>query len=188
MASRLIYIHGFRSSPLSEKSRAFRQIFPDITLATYDTLHPDAGFSQLDHIVQGALSSDPILVGSSLGGFWAYQLAKRHALACVLLNPCMTPERTLRPDIGVVENMYTGEKGTMTEGDLLKYESYRLPGEPAKCVVLHEKGDELIPYRESVANFEGKARLILVEGGSHGFEHLNVAIGEIRRLLSGEKG
>lgn len=181
---RLIYIHGFRSSPLSEKSRAFRQIFPDITLATYDTLHPDIGFRQLDAIMQPALANQPILIGSSLGGFWAYQFAKKHGLTCVLLNPCMTPEKTLRPDIGLVTNMYTGEQGVMEEADLQKYENYRLQGEPRECVVLHEKGDELIPYQESVANFGGKAKLVLIEGGSHSFEQLDIALEEIKRLLT----
>lgn len=182
MTSALVYIHGFRSSPLSEKSRAFKSIFPDITLASYDTLHADIGFQQLDSLVQAVPTAQPILIGSSLGGFWAYQLAKKYALSCVLLNPCMTPEDTLRPDIGLVTNMYTGEQGVMQEADLLKYDHYRLPGEPAECVVLHEKGDELIPYQQSIANFEGKAKLILIEGGSHSFEHLEVAVAEINRL------
>ena len=34
-------------------------------------------------------------------------------------------------------------------------------------------------------SFEGKARLILIEGGSHRFEHLDIAIGEIEALMSG---
>jgi predicted esterase YcpF (UPF0227 family) len=181
----LIYIHGFRSSPLSEKSRALQAVFPDITLASYDTMHPDTGYQQLDDIVRAQLFCRPVLVGSSLGGFWSYQFAKKYALKCVLLNPCMHPEVTLKPCIGPVENMYTGERGVLEERDLLQYDRYRLKGE-AECVVLHEKGDELIPYRESVANFEGKAKLILIEGGSHSFEHLEMAIGEIRSLLASE--
>lgn len=178
----MIYIHGFRSSPLSEKSRAFAEVFPDITLASYDTLHPDFGFVQLNKIVSAQLAQNPILIGSSLGGFWAYQFAKKYSLRCVLLNPCMNPEVTLKPDIGLVTNMYTGEQGMMEESDLLKYEEYRLAGEPSKCVVLHEKGDALIPYQESVKNFRGKAKLVLIPGGSHSFEHLDAAIKEIRRL------
>ena len=74
----LIYIHGFRSSPLSEKSRALRDIFPGILLASYDTLHPDAGFAQLDAILRATLPRRPLLVGSSLGGFWSYQFAKKY--------------------------------------------------------------------------------------------------------------
>lgn len=178
----LIYIHGFRSSPQSEKSRALKIMYPDIVLATYDTLHPAQDFERLDEIVRSALDRRPVLVGSSLGGFWSYHFANKYGLPCVLLNPCMTPERTLQPWLGRVENMYTGEVGLMKPEDLELYQQYRLPGE-AECVVLHEKGDELIPYQESVENFEGKARLILIEGGNHGFVHLEVAVEEINRLL-----
>jgi len=179
----LIYIHGFRSSPLSGKSRALKEIFPHITLATYDTLHPDIGFRQLDALIDAASKQKPSLIGSSLGGFWAYQFGKRYALPCVLLNPCMQPETTLKPDIGLVTNMYTDEQGILTEEDLLKYDNYRFEGE-TECVVLHEKGDELIPWQESVANFAEKAKLVLLEGGSHAFEHLDAAISEIRQLQS----
>ena len=182
--SPLIYIHGFRSSPMTEKGQIFGRIFPGITLVTYDTLHPDIGYRQLDRIVSDALTARPLLVGSSLGGFWACQFARQYALSCVLLNPCMSPETTLRPYIGGVENLYTGERGEMAESDLQAYANYRMAGEAAQCVVLHEKGDELIPWQESVANFEGRARLVLIEGGSHRFEHIEIAIEEINRLLA----
>lgn len=178
----LIYIHGFRSSPLSEKSRALRGIFPGILLASYDTLHPDNGFAQLDAILRATLPRRPVLVGSSLGGFWSYQFAKKYGVPCVLLNPCMQPEVTLRPHIGEVKNMYTGDRGVMEGSDLARYDTYRFPGE-AQCTVLHEKGDELIPFQESVAHFTGKAKLVLIEGGSHSFEHLDRAVEEIRTLL-----
>jgi predicted esterase YcpF (UPF0227 family) len=178
----IIYIHGFRSSPLSEKSRALRDTFPGILLASYDTLHPDAGFAQLDAIVRAALPRRPLLVGSSLGGFWSYQFAKKYDVPCVLLNPCMQPELTLEPYIGEVKNMYTGDRGVMEVSDLARYGDYRFPG-VAACVVLHEKGDELIPYQESVVHFDGKAKLVLIEGGSHSFEHLERAVEEIRILL-----
>lgn len=179
----LIYIHGFRSSPLTEKGQMFQRTFPSIVLASYDTLHPAQGFRDLDAIVREAMSRRPILIGSSLGGFWAHHFASKYALACVLLNPCMHPEATLRPYLGPVENLYTDERGYLEESDLLQYARYRCAS-PTNCVVLHEQGDELIPYQQSIANFEGRTRLILIEGGSHRFEHLDMAIGEIRALLS----
>jgi len=74
---------------LSGKSGALKEIFLHITLATYDTLHPDIGFRQLDVLIGAVSKQTPILIGSSLGGFWAYQLGKRYALPCVLLSPCM---------------------------------------------------------------------------------------------------
>ena len=185
-AQALIYIHGFLSSPLTGKGQILQRTFPGITLATYDTLHPDIGFAQLDAIVRAALPLRPILIGSSLGGFWAYHFASRYALKCVLLNPCMHPAATLGPYVGLVENLYTDEQGRMNRSDLLQYDKYRPVGE-VECVVLHEKGDELIPYQESVANFTDKARLILIEGGSHRFENLELAIGEIRSLVGNQE-
>lgn len=181
MNSTLIYLPGFNSGPQSEKSAAFKQAFPDLIVADYNTWDPDIGFQQLEALVAPHLDRTPILVGSSLGGFWSYYLACRHHLSCVLLNPCMTPESTLKPYLGAVQNRYSGETGWFHEEDLQKYARYRFPGRPP-CTVLHEKGDELIPYSESIANFERKARLILLEGGCHRFEAVALAIEEIRKM------
>ncbi|MCX7628304.1 MAG: hypothetical protein N2Z69_07855 [Methylophilaceae bacterium] len=175
----IIYIHGFRSSPRSEKATALKAAFPGLVAADYDSLHPDQGFRQLDALIRPHLQDGPLLVGSSLGGFWAYHFACRYGLRCVLLNPCMHPEVTLRPFLGVVTNIYTGEQGILTEQDLARYAAYRL-ADPAYCIVLHETGDEVIPYQESVANFAAKAHLVLLKGGSHRFEQLDVAIEAIR--------
>ena len=175
----IIYIHGFKSSPLSEKSMALQAAFPGLVAADYDSLHPDTGFQQLDDLIRPHLRDNLVLVGSSLGGFWAYHFACRYGVKCVLLNPCMHPEISLLQHIGEVENMYTGEKGILTEWDLSRYPNYRLNG-ASHCTVLHEKGDEVIPYEESVANFKDVAYLMLLEGGNHRFEQLDVAIEEIR--------
>ena len=178
MNNPIIYLPGFNSGPQSEKSARLKLHFPQLVAASYDSWDPDRGFQQIDALIRPVLQHQPLLIGSSLGGFWAYQFAKQYALRCVLLNPCMTPEVTLRTCIGNVENMYSGEKGILTLEALLKYPGYRLPG-TARCTVLHEKGDEVIPYQESVENFEGKAKLVLLEGGNHRFVNLDVAIREI---------
>jgi hypothetical protein len=187
MADTIIYIHGFKSSPRSEKAAALKAAFPGLIAADYDTLHPDSGFHELDALIRPHLGGNLVLIGSSLGGFWAYHFACRYDVKCVLLNPCMRPEVTLRQFIGEVENMYTGEKGFLTAQDLARYPEYRLTG-ARRCTVLHEKGDEVIPYEESVAHFTGAATLILPEGGSHRFEHLDVAIAAIRDMLQKNVG
>jgi uncharacterized protein len=175
----IIYIHGFKSSPLSEKATALKAAFPELIAADYDTLHPDTGFRQLGELIRPHLHENLVLVGSSLGGFWAHHFACRYGLKCVLLNPCMNPEITLRQFVGEVQNMYTGETSILTERDLARYPDYRLQG-AGHCTVLHEKGDEVIPYEESVANFADRAYLVLLDGGKHRFEQLDVAIEEIR--------
>ncbi|WP_137718780.1 YqiA/YcfP family alpha/beta fold hydrolase [Methylobacillus flagellatus] len=179
----LIYLPGFNSGPQSEKSQQLQQAFPGLQVASYDSWHPQQAYLQLDALIQAA--EDPVLIGSSLGGFWAYQFASRLGLRCVLLNPCMHPERSLRYAVGKVTHYYSGETGVMTDADLDQYPSYRVAPHPRfdpmqHCTVLHEQGDETIPCQESVDNFSGRARLMLIEGGHHRFARLDIAISEIR--------
>jgi len=96
----------------------------------------------------------------------------------------MQPETTLQQYVGPVENFYTHEKGMFSQANLLQFSQYRYAGEPV-CTVLHEQGDELIPYQESIENFSGKARLILPEGGNHRFEQVQLIIDEIN-LMCGD--
>lgn len=189
MHNPIIYLPGFNSGPQSEKSIQLKLHFPGLVAAIYDTWDPDHGFKQIDALIHPLLQDHPLLVGSSLGGFWAYQFAQKYALKCALLNPCMTPEVSLRPSAGKVENFYTGATGILTLDDLHKYPGYRLTANApcmahTRCTVLHEKGDEVIPFEESVKNFAGKAKLVLLEGGNHRFAQLDVAIREIRELLN----
>lgn len=183
MKNALIYLPGFNSGPQSEKSAQLKLQFPHLIIASYDTWNPDNGYRQLDALLRPELDKNLVLIGSSLGGFWAYQFARKYGLKCVLLNPCMSPEVTLLPFVGAVEHMYTKEKGILQPDDLRRYTAYRCSGS-AQCTVLHEKGDELIPYLESVENFTGRAKLVLLEGGSHRFVNVHRAIEEIEALQS----
>jgi len=180
----IIYLPGFNSGPQSEKSAVLLSAFPGLIAASYDTWDTNQGYQQIDSLIQTWLELNPILVGSSLGGFWAYQFASKYNLRCVLVNPCMNPETTLQRYVGPVENFYTYEKGVFTEANLQQFSQYRFAGEPV-CAVLHEQGDELIPYQESIENFSGKARLILPEGGNHRFEQVQLIIDEIN-LMCGD--
>jgi len=66
----------------------------------------------------------------------------------------MAPEVSLRPSVGEVENMYTGIKGVMCAASpAANTRTTAFQGSRnARC--MHEKRDEVIPYQESVENFE----------------------------------
>lgn len=96
----------------------------------------------------------------------------------------MHPEQSLHRYLGKVENFYTGEQGLLTTEHLAAYKQYRMPGHPSRLTVLHEQGDELIPYQESVQNFVGKARLILPGGGHHRFARTDLIIESLQQLIT----
>lgn len=189
MTTPMFYLPGFNSGPQSEKSQQLQRHFPQLAVPVYDSWHPQQGFADLDAVIAPTVNQQPVLIGSSLGGFWAYQFANRYGLRCVLLNPCMAPEASLRYAVGRVENFYTHATGIMTLDDLEQYSHYRvaphLRFDPRRhCCVLHEKGDETIPYQESIDNFAGKAKLVLLEGGHHRFAQLDIAICEIEAMCA----
>ena len=92
-----LYLHGFASSPTSHKARYMQQRFgelgitldvPDLNLTDFATVTLS---DQLDYLERSYFTDEqPItVIGSSLGGFLAVQLAARRVLVenLVLLAP-----------------------------------------------------------------------------------------------------
>ena len=96
MQTALIYIHGFNSSPASFKARVLQAALAErVSGATFlaPALPPSpaAATRLLDALVLA--HPQAILVGSSLGGYYAGWLAERHAMRAVLVNPAVHSER-----------------------------------------------------------------------------------------------
>lgn len=180
----ILYLPGFNSSPASEKSSLLRQHFPAVLVADYNTWNPHISYAQLNALIAPLQHQGLVLAGSSLGGFWAYHFASQYHLPCLLINPCMQPENSLQRYLGAVENFYSGERGLLTPEDLAAYQQYRMDGQPSRLTVLHEQGDELIPYQESVRNFVGKARLILPGDGHHRFARTDLIVESLQQLMT----
>ena len=86
----LLYIHGFNSSPESQKARQLAALMQRLGLAGRLRVpalhhHPREAIAQLEAAL--AELGRPVLVGSSLGGYYATLLAERHGLRAVLINP-----------------------------------------------------------------------------------------------------
>ena len=103
MSAALIYIHGFNSSPASFKARVLKNALalraPAVAFMAPALPHaPHAAAALLDALV--AAHPGAVLVGSSLGGYYATWLAERHALRAVLVNPAVRPYELLAGHIG----------------------------------------------------------------------------------------
>jgi uncharacterized protein len=93
--TRLVYLHGFASSPQSGKAQFFRKRFAEHGLAMEIPVLDGGDFSRLTitgqlRVVDAAVSGQPaILIGSSLGGYLAALYAARHSniQKLVLLAP-----------------------------------------------------------------------------------------------------
>lgn len=181
-----IYLHGFNSSGASAKGRYFTTALAPATVHTPSyPPDPDAAIQQLWHWLSGLQDARPVLIGSSLGGYYAQYLAQRWRLPMVLINPALTPQQTLVPYLGWQTNYYTGERYYFGERQLAALGTYEIPEpcqSPVPALLLLDRGDELIDYRAAAARYADCAEVRIFPGGNHQFSHLAEAATAIRRF------
>ena len=168
----IIYLHGFNSSPQSEKAQYLR-LYLDERGRGGEFVCP-----QLPHrpelalaVVEGEIARRPkeriTLVGSSLGGFYATWLAEKHGVRAVLINPAIDPLMGLRARLGPQQVHHGGDGYELTEEHLRQWEKLLATQvRPELYLLLVETGDELLDYRVAVKKYRG-AKQIVVQGGDH---------------------
>ena len=173
----IIYLHGFASSPKSMKAQM---------LAAYCAQHADLKLHlpnlnmPVQHVLQKISAlidrlSDVVLIGSSLGGFYATQLAAKHAVPALLINPAMRPWQLFRDLYGANNLPYQVDPNWLLDEMQLQYlEQIAQPFVPTadKILVLLQQGDEVLDYREAECFYTGthSAMLITEVGGNHAMD------------------
>lgn len=169
---RLIYLHGFRSSPasfkavwllqrLAEIGKAVRFVCPQLPASPAAAIRLVSG--QFD------LQPDDTLVGSSLGGFYATYLAERFGCRAVLLNPAIFPARDLRGMVGEHKLYHSDGAFEFRAEYLRELRELEMPiiTFAARYFLIAAKGDELLDWRE-MARFYAAARQHILEQSDHG--------------------
>jgi len=170
----ILYIHGLNSSPLSQKASQLSAALERIGMA--DRLrvpalhhHPRQALVQLEEALTEL--GRPLLVGSSLGGYYATHLAERHGLKALLINPAVTPHRRFDGYLGPQTNLYSGEVWDLTEDHVVALGELEVPPpqDAERYQVWLQTGDETLDYRDAEAFYRGCA-LRIQAGGDHGFQ------------------
>jgi predicted esterase YcpF (UPF0227 family) len=182
----IIYLHGFNSTGDSAKGRFLKENLLDISVLA-PTFHydPRRAIPCLEKLIQENLTPEKplMLIGSSLGGYYAQYLSHRFKLKTVLINPALMPLTTLSDYLGENTNFYTGEKYTLTQTHLDALLSLDIPdpcATPAPTLLLLDKGDEILDYRVAVARYQNCAEIVMFNGGDHQFQHMTASLSRIK--------
>jgi len=182
----LIYLHGLNSSNQSQKAGILRErLAPTrVLVPSYPAHRPDAAIARLSDLFRElGREPPPVVVGSSMGGFYAQYLARQFTFAHLfLINPALTPWDLLRDVEGVSQTTAYGEI-YLIDQDLI--ESTRKYGIATLCdgvptTLLLDRGDQVIDFRIAESLYRDCGRLLIFEGGDHSFQHLEEAIVVIR--------
>ncbi|MCC6076430.1 YqiA/YcfP family alpha/beta fold hydrolase [Pseudomonas sp. GCM10022188] len=179
----LIYMHGFNSSPASLKARELVAACECRGLAErlrVPTLHhdPRQAIAQLEREI--AEADCPVLVGSSLGGYYATYLAERHGLKALLINPAVRVERYFAGYLGPQRNYYSGESWELTAAHVAALAALEVPPprDPQRFLVWLQTGDETLDYRDA-ADYYRHCTLDIQPDGDHGYQGFAARIPEL---------
>ena len=181
----VIYIHGFGGSGEGSKAKSFREYFKNIDksfIAPSLSYVPELAINTLEELIE-SYERDVTLIGSSLGGFYAIYLSQKYSLKTVLLNPSIYPYITLKKLLGEVPNFYDESSFMWKEKHIYMLENYISDCiDNTNFMLLVQKGDELLNPEEAIDKFTD-AKVIAQEGGSHGFEGIELHFDKIREFL-----
>ena len=187
----LLYLHGFRSSPLSAKAVKMA--------AAVQALHPAVHWwcpqlppspRQAMAMLMAGIASWPqgsmAVVGSSLGGFYATWIAARTGCPAVLLNPAVHPARDLASHIGEQSAWHSPQETFFFQPEFVQELRDLDAGtlsRPERFYTLIAKGDELLDWREMSARYAGSQGLLL-EGGDHALSDFDAHLAGVLRFLA----
>ncbi len=179
----LLYLHGFRSSPLSTKARIvgawLARHRPEVTwLCRQLPPSPAAAMRDIVAATAGWPLATTGIVGSSLGGFYATALAERLGPPCraVLLNPAVDPARDLVSYIGEMSAWHSSERFEFRPEYVDELRALSPPhlSAPERYLAILAKGDEVLDWREMSARYVG-CRVKLIEGSDHALSDFEAA-------------
>ena len=101
----LLYLHGFRSSPMSTKSRRMARWVAEhrpglVWAAPQLPPSPAQAMREIEALSADWPRATTAVIGSSLGGFYATAFAERRGCRAVVINPAVDPARDLAAHIG----------------------------------------------------------------------------------------
>jgi predicted esterase YcpF (UPF0227 family) len=169
--SMILYIHGFGSCGEGNKAVSLKRYFGNEQILSPDLPpSPLLAISFLEVLLRE--NDIDLLVGSSLGGYYATYLAERYRKKAVLLNPSTVPYRTLQPYIGI-QKRFCDQKPFLFKARYLD-DLYTLQTRPVReeYLVLLQSEDEVLDYTKAQI-FYSKHRVIVEHGGNHRFENID---------------
>jgi len=192
--TRVVYLHGFASSPHSSKAQFFRRKFAASGRSMEIPQLDEGRFEELTisgqlRVVERAVGDEPaILIGSSLGGYLAALYASRHATQyppsiekLVLLAPAFQFPRRWRERYsdqdwerwkreGSTPIFHYGDGRERRLGYQFVEDAAQYEGEPEfpqPALILHGVRDSVVPFEISrvYAARRPNTRLVLLESG-----------------------
>jgi predicted esterase YcpF (UPF0227 family) len=173
-----IYIHGFGSKydPESNKIKSLNKIFNVHGITLDYTKSYNSIIKELKEFNSKVLAD--IIIGTSLGGFYANQLGVLIKEPFVSINPSIEPKITLKKYIGKGID-YNNKPYELNESTVNEYPEFI---NSAYGLILLDKDDDVIDPNRTIELYKDTYRIVSFNGGSHRFEHIEESLNPILKF------
>jgi predicted esterase YcpF (UPF0227 family) len=173
----VLYLHGFRSSPQSAKAQRLARHVAELQTAGVDLTwacpqlppSPKQAVQELSWLVENWPRHETVVVGSSLGGFYATVLAEKFGFWAAVINPAVAPARDLARYIGEQTHFHDPTEAFFFRSEFVREFEALGPypiEHPERYWALIAQGDEVLDWREMVSHYQG-ASIKLLNGSDH---------------------
>lgn len=153
---KIIYIHGYNGCPNGAKLDMLRRKFKtEEIIAPLHNNHPEEIFDVYDRISKEMVDYDDVILGSSLGGFWANYFSLKYKISAVLVNPVVNPSVKLK------------QLGYLRSLDYIPFEQEIASGGISPRIVLLAQNDEVLDYREAQNYYSQQCEVLTFPNGEH---------------------
>jgi len=176
----ILFLHGFGSCGKGNKSTELKKYFgKDNVLAPNLPYSPQESITYIDFLLNTQMID--MIIGSSLGGFYATYFAEKYAMKAILLNPSTEPWETLSAYVGW-QNRYCDEEAfEFKEVYVSQLESLRPGIKDGKYLVLLQSEDEVLDYTKAQSLYNNH-KVIVEHGGNHRFENIDAYMSMIEKF------
>lgn len=174
----VLYIHGYGGkNELGSTPYKIAESLGDsyeVLMPVYDPADPAGTISGLNQIIEKTYLDDLIIVGNSLGGFFAHYLSLVRHIDTVLINPLLHPVSFLRDRV-------------LTEDILAIYKKYEALSQilvpDAPKIILVGNQDKIVDPNENAYTLQDSTRIVTVDMG-HTLTNIPVVVKLIRDLAN----
>lgn len=176
---KIIYIHGFATAGEGEKVSLIRKGVDCSVISPTLEFDPQKTILELEENID----NNTILIGTSLGGFYAWYLAYKHNINAILVNPSPTPHKSMNERLNgksqvIVKNLVTNIpfKVTKEHSNILEkmmqevlLNQIRFSKESNRNITMFlAKNDKVLNYLKAFELIQAN-NVFITENGDHGY-------------------
>lgn len=179
--AKVLYLHGFASCGKGNKSLTLQSYFGADNVTALDLPpSPIDAVREIEEILR--TSNFELLIGSSLGGFYATYLAEKYRMKAVLVNPSTQPWETLVPYVGWQKRFCDEEVFEFKPIYLEQLKTLQSVPQKGQYLLLLQSGDEVLDYTKAQSLYN-KHKVIVEYGGNHRFENIDDYLSMIENFI-----